>query len=427
MTDKPVCFSLRNKAALLLHRENAFLKAIEPEVQDETDRRKANKEAIRTASRVRYSLAFGIASDDPLRTTVESKSELQDISITHIVQTTKRLREAKCSDGITPKYPDLAVLPAIKPEDLKNVPTTSEDVYEFGRKLGFIRRKKHSLDVDNGQNSYIRDSDGELRVHRQGVIKALDKEISLSIRAGCSYFLDEKMAKDIINPSVHGYMGVYAVYFRHVYDRDAVCYMRATFRISYDIKYESSGCSIIRCKLNVPDLNSDYDVPNIDPTASVKRYQYRGRFMPIDGANHLFAFLDLDLNSIEAVDAPDELSEINPDVFTIVLSELGKKHIYTTGIVSSVSQRLRTENEFREQRRAYSSKAVFARQKFGDIGVLERDESEYDFMRLKPKIFSSLEALEKEGKEEKYVVEHFFRPEDNTSFNGVIVSNPIVD
>lgn len=424
MGRKSVCLSLRNKAALLLHRDNAYLKAIEPEVAEESRKRKANRKPNWQAARVRYSLAFGIASDDPLKTTVDSSSPLDDMSITHIVQTTKTLREAKRSDGITPKYPDLAKLPAIEKEDLKNIPTSSDDVYEFGLKLGFIRRRTRSHDMSDSQDSYLRDSEGRLRVHRQSVIKALDKEVSLSIRAGCSYFLDEKMAKDILDPSVHGYLGVYAVYFRHIYDRDTVCYMRATFRISYDIKYENSGCSIIRCKLNVPDINTKYERPKTDQEASVKRYQYRGRLMPIDGTDHLFSFLDLDLNSIEAVNAPDELSKVNPDVVTIFMSELGKKQRVTTGLVSSVNQRIKTENEFRTQRRAYSSNAVFVRQKFEDYGVLEKDEAEYNFMRLKPKVFSSLETL---GKEEKYVVEHFFRPEENAIFNGVIVSNPIDD
>ncbi len=418
-SNEAVCTALKNKAALLLNSQNAYLKALAPEAELEFQRRKQMGEKNRQKDRVHYELAFGIVGKGALSTTVSGKSILDNETILHICETTAILRNAKLEDGITPKYPNLAILEPIKEDDLKNEYRDSEDIYKFGLKLGYIRTKQSAVPV--GEDKYFRNSKGEICVYRQGVIKALDEEIKTKTRPGLSYFLSKKDIETCLDAEKSGYLGVYSIYFPYVHDQTQTCYLRATFRVSYPL--DKGKASLIRCKLNIPDINVVHDTDTWKD--GVKRYQYRGRFMPIDGAHHFFAYLDLDLDYIDGREQGDE-NQINADIFTLIFTELSRSQTYTTGVLSSLNQRIKDEKHVPSERRTYSAKTVISRQKF-DGNILEKDEAEFNFMRTKPKYFKTLEDLKTESSEGKYVAEHFFEPILTEPGNGILQATPIVE
>ena len=424
---------LRNKIALMLNANNAYLKAIEnkgdevkaavlkryeEQLADEQEDKNKNvlKNKIKNLNNVRavFTFVFGISDRTVLTKKLKQFNEGDDFrfkqeTINNIVKATNDML------ADIDRFPNLRGLHPLKKEDFENTRNSSEEVYKFGEKLGFILPTTQN----NTSEIYRRDRNGDFVIDRLGITRAIDEEFIAKLLPGHAYFMSKSLASDCLSEDKLDYKGVYSIFMPYKHDDLPLSYMRCTLRISYSLFVEKKAY-VVRCKLNMPNINS----PSDDNTKPVDRYQYRGRFTPINDKEHCLIYLDLDVNAVDNsfnISSNDKKVKIHPDVVTCIFSRIPKSKQYSTGILSSINQRLfkpeRGTKKF--DRVNYSTKVILARRTFS-VGELNKQgidisEAEYNFMQREPKHYKTLKDLSLDGGDAAYAAQ-FFAIEDSAAF-----------
>jgi hypothetical protein len=236
---------------------------------------------------------------------------------------------------------------------------------------------------------------------------ALDMEKNIKVKPNCGFYL----SRDAAYQAVDRFAGVYSVVYPSIHHgAKSDKYILSTMRIVHALDLES-GASVIRVKLNVPNVKDDREF---------SRYQYRGYLNPISyevnaaNAQHwnvLLHLLQRTINREEILgeEIPDE------DVIQLVLTR--PNHIDTfTGLLTSISQRV---NDTQDIRIPYAVRVLVQKQ------YNAKDDEGVEFMKRKARLHDTLDSLCQDLRSNSDVTKNYFRRADNLGSACYLTTNHV--
>lgn len=301
------------------------------------------------------SLVFGITPNTLSDTVLlPSKKFVNRSTLINLVNATRRFRDAYTA--LMPNNDLKHLKPLIwddfDPEVIQHV-DREEHFYSFAEKLGFCKRicQGGSLILNNG----------EVVLDKMSVIKAVDRNKNTANKPGCGVNISLPFAKKLFDR----YHGVYALYYpagyRHAGKQG---FIMAAMRVSHTLEQNNKTCSVIRVKLNIPNVSCE-----------AARYQYRGFLTPVGNKDHLHLTFYLATNTINREQYQSEKPPLDPDTVNIICTKMiGIDRVFF-GVLTSLSQR-----EPGYSRQPYASKVLIKRQEFNGSSQQVHDD-EGRFMR----------------------------------------------
>lgn len=335
-------------------------------------------------------LIFGLTPNTLANTVLlPSKAAVNRSSLTSLVDATTQFRKVYLT-----LFPDSElrhlhplVWDDFDPEIIHNS-SREQRLYSFGTKLGYCKR--------SGENGSLVLNVGEVEADKMAIIKAVDRKKNTANKPGCGVNIDRPFAQKIFER----YEGVYALYYPAGYRHDGEQgYFRAAMRVSHTLEQGNLDCSVIRAKLNIPNVSCE-----------AARYQYRGYLTPIGKKDHLQLMFYLATNTINREDCLSKASPLDLDTINIICTRMVEKEAIFRGILTSLSQR-----EEGYSRLPFASKVLIKHQRFNGSPQQVHD-AEGRFMRSDGLgYFETLRDMLTtiHGRSECAAVENYFKEANN--------------
>lgn len=364
-----------------------FKKALAAEIEDSTNTQETN-------------LIFGVTHNTLADTVLlPSKNSVNRSTLSNLVRSTMRFRNAYLAlyPDSELKYLEPLVWDDFEPEVVFHQ-NREQHLYRFGEKLGYCKRSQ--------VNGAFELKNGTVELDQMAVIKAVDRKKNTANKPGCGVNIERDLAHKLLDR----YLGVYALYYPAAYlHAGAQGYFMSAMRVSHVLEEDNLECSVIRAKLNIPNVTCD-----------AARYQYRGYLTPIGNKDHLHLSFYLATNTINREQCLPKSAPLDPDVVNIICSKMMGKDQVFRGLLTSLSQR-----EAGYSRLPYGAKVLIKRQQFQG-SAREVHDAEVRFMQRDGLgYFDSIRALLAciSHRKEAAVVEKYFS--QDSSGPSIIYSDPV--
>lgn len=335
---------LRCMLALCLAEDNIYrrlYRSLKGDIKERFRNRMLNSEdALNGASKLtETSLIFGIASNTLSDTVLlPSKTSVNRDTLSNIVRRSRRFHQTylEMKPDSELKYLSPLEWDDFDPEVIQHNQRESH-LLTFAKKLGFCKRE--------GKNGPFILKGGQVDLDKMALIKAIDRKKNIVNKPGCGVNIDRKMASRLFNR----YQGVYALYYPAGFrNDDEQGYFMAAMRVSHTLELDNSKCSVIRVKLNVPNVTHD-----------VARYQYRGYLTPIGNKDHLNIIFNLATNTINREECMPGEPPLDPDTVNVLCTRMRGTDSIFRGILTSLSQ-----SDSGYSRLPYAAKVLIKKQEF---------------------------------------------------------------